>query len=94
MESPSITHEPENNRFVISVDGEEAGFAAYRPNPGNRDFNHTVVLEKFRGQGLSTPLIKAALDATRDEGLSITPSCPAVKRFINKNSEYRNLVGS
>lgn len=90
--TPTITHEPENNRFVITVDGKAAGFAAYDPQPGNRDFNHTVIKENFRGQGLSSPLIKAALDDTRAEGLTITPTCSAVEHFVNKHAEYQDLV--
>lgn len=90
--TPTITHEPENNRFIITINGKTAGFAAYEPQPGNRDFNHTVIDENFRGQGLSRPLIQTALDDTRAEGLTIAPTCSAIEHFVSKNTEYQDLV--
>ncbi|HEY4598107.1 GNAT family N-acetyltransferase [Corynebacterium sp.] len=83
----------ESGRFVIEVDGQEAGFAEFQDAAGVRDFNHTVVDSAFRGQGLSKPLISQALDATREEGLKVRPTCTAVAGFIDKNKEdYGDLV--
>lgn len=77
----------ESGRFVIEVDGQVAGFAEFEDAAGVRDFNHTVVDPAFRGQGLSKPLISQSLDATREEGLKVRPTCPAVEGFIEKNKE-------
>ncbi|MDK7135771.1 GNAT family N-acetyltransferase [Corynebacterium sp. UMB4614] len=83
----------EADRFVIEVGGEQAGFAAFEDTDGVRDFNHTVVDPAFRGQGLSKPLIAAALDATREEGLKVRPTCSAVAGFVEKNQDdYGDLV--
>ena len=80
-------------RFVIEVDGAQAGFAAFEDADGVRDFNHTVVDPAFRGQGLSKPLLAAALDATREEGLKVRPTCSAVAGFVEKNQDdYGDLV--
>ncbi|MCX2163573.1 MULTISPECIES: GNAT family N-acetyltransferase [Corynebacterium] len=92
-----VTHEQSQSRFVISVDGQPAGFAEYSPvadSDGNeiRDFNHTVVDSAFRGRGLSKPLISSALDSTRADGLKIRATCSAVKGFIAKNEDYADLV--
>lgn len=89
----SIEHNTERQRYVISVEGQEAGYAAYVARPeGVLDFNHTVVDQAYRGRGLSSPLIKAALDDVREKGSTIKPSCSAVEHFINKNQEYADLV--
>lgn len=87
-----IEHNEHKNRFEITVDGREAGYASYVER-GNKllDFNHTVVDQAFRGQGLSTPLIKAALDWARDEGASVRTTCSAVEHFVKKNEEYRAI---
>lgn len=83
----------EADRFVIEVDGAQGGFAAFEEADGIRDFNHTVVDPAFRGQGLSKPLIAAALDATREEGLKVRPTCSAVAGFVEKNQDdYGDLV--
>lgn len=87
-----VRHDEAGSRYVIEVEGAEAGFAAYVDNGDVRDFNHTVVDPAFRGQGLSSPLIKDALDDTRAAGKSIRPSCSAVEHFLNKNEDYRDLV--
>ena len=48
-----VVHDESNSRFVIEVDGNEAGFAEYK-NVGDdvREFHHTVVNPDYRGQGL------------------------------------------
>ena len=85
-----------DDRFVIEVDGQEAGFAAFQDSADGsvRDFNHTVIQPEFRGQGLSTPLIQHALDDTRTAGKKIIPTCSAVAHFLSKNEGYRDLVAS
>lgn len=82
------------DRFIIEVDGQEAGFAAFVDSPEGdvRDFNHTVVDSAFRGQGLSKPLISQALDATREEGLKVKATCSAFAGFVEKNPAYQDLL--
>lgn len=88
-----ITHNEGKQRFEIAVDGREAGYASYVPRGGNvLDFNHTVVDQAFRGQGLSVPLIREALDHARAQGATVRPTCSAVEHFIHKNEDYRDLV--
>lgn len=89
----TVLHDEANNRFVIQVEGVEAGFAEYTLRDGGvRDFNHTVVDSAFRGQGLSKPLITEALQETRSSGLKILASCSAVAGFVDKNPEYQDLL--
>lgn len=88
----TIRHDEAGSRYVIEVDGAEAGFAAYTDHGDVRDFNHTVVSPDFRGQGLSSPLIREALDDTRAAGKTITPTCSAVENFLAKNEDYQDLV--
>lgn len=82
----------EGSLFVIRVDGEAAGFAEFVESDGVRNFNHTVVDPQFRGQGLSEPLIKQALDSSIADDFKIVPTCSAVERFIAKNPEYKGSI--
>ena len=96
-ENIEITHEQDQNRFIIALDGQVAGFAEYVPGVDSaghkiRDFNHTVIDPAFRGKGLSKPLISHALDNTRAEGLKIHATCSAVRGFVDKNQGYAELV--
>lgn len=88
-----VNFDDAGQRYVLTVDGEEAGFAAFAElGPELLDFNHTVVYEKFQGQGLSKPLIKAALDDVRERGWHAVATCSAVEKFITKNPEYEDVL--
>lgn len=84
-----VRHESENNRYVLDVEGEIAGFAEYTVNGQERVFDHTVIEDEFQGKGLSKPLIQGALDDTKAEGVPYSATCSAVVRFIEKNPEYK-----
>ena len=87
-----VTHDTTAERYLITVDGRDAGYADYIQGDGVRDFHHTVIDPEFRGQGLSKPLIQAALNDTRAAGDKVRPLCSAVAGFIEKHPEYRDLV--
>ncbi|MBA5244392.1 MULTISPECIES: GNAT family N-acetyltransferase [Corynebacterium] len=88
----SVRKNETDGQYEILVGEEVAGFATYADANGVRDLPHTVVDPKFRGQGLSKPLIQAALDDARADGMQVTPSCPAVERYIEQNPQYRDLL--
>lgn len=81
-------------QYEILVGDEVAGYATYTDKGGVRDLPHTVVDPKFRGQGLSKPLIQYALDDARADEMLVTPTCPAVERYIEKTPEYADLVAA
>ena len=87
-----VTHDTTAERYLITVDGRDAGYADYIQGDGVRDFHHTVIDPEFRGQGLSKPLIQAALDDTRAAGDKVRPLCSAVAGVIEKHPEYQDLV--
>lgn len=92
-DAPQVVLDEAGCRYVLLVDGEEAGFAAYSVLSDDLvDFDHTVVHEAFQGRGLSKPLIRGALDGARERGLSINASCSAVARFLEKNPDYADLL--
>nr|WP_255568613.1 GNAT family N-acetyltransferase [Corynebacterium mendelii] len=89
----TITHDSDHHRYLLAVDGQQAGVAEYRDlQPRLREFFHTVIDPAHRGKGLSHPLIEAALADAVDSGYRIVPSCSAVEHFISKNPEYADHV--
>ncbi|MCF4007072.1 N-acetyltransferase [Corynebacterium uropygiale] len=92
--SATVLHEPEKARFVLLVDGAEAGVAEYRSDGTRRDVYHTEILPEFQGQGLSTPLIEAVLEDTAAQGLRLIPSCSAVAHALTKEkfARFRELL--
>ena len=55
-------------------------------------FPHTEVDDTFEGRGLATIVIGEALAQTKAEGLRIVPMCPTVAAFVEKHSEYADIV--
>lgn len=87
-----VTDDPERSRFVISVDGEPAGFVAYRLEEGHTTFTHTEIDAAFEGRGAGSALVRHALDEARARGLSVLPQCPFVREYIARHGEYLDLV--
>ena len=82
----------ESDRFVIAVDGVDAGFAQFSEEGNQRTFFHTELDDAFAGQGLSGVLVQQALDATRTTGKRIVPVCPLVKHWLTKHPEFDDIV--
>ena len=88
----TVTDDPENHRFVATVDGRQAGFAVYHLAQGRHLFVHTEVDEAFSGQGVGSGLVRGALDHVRQQGGSIVALCPFVKKWVGEHEEYQSLV--
>ncbi len=82
----------EADRFSISVDDKKAGFTEYIDHENQRIFPHTEIDDAFGGRGLATILVREALETTRAAGLRIVPVCPMVAGYIEKHSEFNDVV--
>ena len=89
-----IEDRPDEHRYVLLVDGEEAGFIQYRPMEGGLDLVHTVVEDRFEGRGLAGTLAAGALDDLRRRGLRLKPTCPYLRSWLDRHPEYQDLVAS
>lgn len=80
-------------RYVVSVDGDEAGELTFRADPtGNRVLVHTGVDDAYEGQGLAAQLVTRAFDDARAADLKIVPQCPYVRRYLERHPEHLDLV--
>lgn len=91
---PQVADNPEASRFEVTVGGALAGFADYRLRGDTISFTHTEIDPDWGGRGLGSVLVRAALDAARDTGLSVLPYCPFVRKYIERHPEYLDLVPS
>ena len=82
----------EAHQFEVRVDGGLAGFVTYRLRPDRIEFVHTEVRDEFEGHGLGGRLAAAALDMARSRGLSVKPTCPFIKSYIDEHADYADLV--
>ncbi|MDX6307753.1 MAG: uncharacterized protein QOI06_799 [Nocardioidaceae bacterium] len=87
-----VTDLPDEQRFVVTVDGRRAGRLDYEVRGDVFVALHTEIDPAFEGQGLAGILVREVLDRVRDTGLRLRPVCPYVLRFLRKHPEYADLV--
>ncbi|UOE43756.1 GNAT family N-acetyltransferase [Agromyces larvae] len=87
-----IVRNDERHRYELRVDGDRAGFAVFREEPGRIVFTHTVVLPAYEGRGLGGRLAKFALDDAVARGLEIVPECPFIAAYLRRHPEYADSV--
>lgn len=85
--------QPEQHRYVLTVDGAIAGVAVYALQGDQITFIHTQVKRAFGGRGLGSTLATYALDDARRRGLRVVADCPFVARFIREHPAYQDLLG-
>ena len=71
-------------RFELLVDGELA-VLQYERGPDSLVLVHTEVPPKLRGRHLGDVLVRAGLDAAREEGRRVVPVCPFVRHYLAKH---------
>lgn len=90
-----VRNNPDEHGYEAWLDGELAGFAAYRLRERSVVFTHTEVDDRFEGQGVGSQLARGALDGVRADGeRDVVPLCPFIKGWIDKHPDYRDLVHS
>lgn len=82
----------QEHRYEILVDGDLAGFSAYREDAGHRVFTHTKIDGDYEGQGIGSALAKGALDDTRRRGLAVVARCPFIAAYIQRHPAYGDLL--
>jgi predicted GNAT family acetyltransferase len=83
--TPTVIHQPEHQRFVVSVEGQDS-VLEYRRQGGDRvDFHHTLVPEALRGRGIAEALVHAGFAWARGEGLQIEASCWYAARWLRRD---------
>lgn len=83
---------PGEARYEASLNGELAGFAAYRQKASTLTVTHTEVLPAHEGHGVGSALAKFLLDDLRGRGLKLVPACQFIAAYIQRHSEYADLV--
>ena len=81
-----VIDESDSERFVLTEDGQVAELVYHRH--GDRlTLIHTEVPEALGGRGIGGRLVEAALDRARSEGLTIVPSCPFARSWLEKHPD-------
>ena len=91
MES-AIQKNPEQSRYELVVDDTVAGVVEYVEKDDYIELTHTEVDPSHEGEGLGSQLAGAVLDSLRNDNRSVLPSCPFIKKYLQRHSEYVELV--
>src|SRR6187200_10656 len=89
---PEISDVPEEQRYVLTVDGRRVGRLDYGLEGDMFVAKHVIVEPAYEGQGLGSALVRHALDEVRRTGLALRPQCPFVVYFLRENPEYADLL--
>ena len=87
-----VSHNPDQNRYELRVDGELAGTAEYEKEADSVALTHTVVLEQYRHQGYSSMLMKFAAEDIIGAGRRIKPYCSYAAAYLRKHGELSHHV--
>ncbi len=92
METPvQVTHNAAAHRYEAVVDGH-LSVCEYELAGGKMVFTHTVVPPELRGRGIAEKLVRTALADARAVGRKVEPQCSYVAKFIERHTEYRDLL--
>ncbi len=89
----TVRDNPDEHRYEALIDGQVAGFAAYRLTDEQITFTHTEVDDAFEGNGVGGALARQALDDVRADGTrTVRPLCGFIKGWIERHPDYAALV--
>ena len=91
FETSQVVHNQMESRFELRV-GNELCQLSYRRSAEKLVIYHTEVPASLERRGLAACMTRAALDFARSERLLVEPRCPYTAAFIQKHSEYADLL--
>jgi predicted GNAT family acetyltransferase len=90
--SVTVTDVPELSRYEARIDGDLAGFAAYRRKGDLVVFTHTEVDAEHQGQGVAGTIAREVLDDVRRRGRHALLRCPFLSAWESSHPEYDDLL--
>lgn len=81
MTDIAITHQAEQQQFVIEIDHHQA-VLEYHLQGDKIDFSRTYVPDSLRGQGLAERLVRHGLQWAKAQQYRISASCWYVQKFL------------
>jgi predicted GNAT family acetyltransferase len=88
----TTTLNEELSRVDAHVDGDLVGFSAYEVcDDGSYSFHHTEVFEEYSGHGYGKELAAGVVDIARDNGFLIAPTCPFLRKYLDKHPDTEDV---
>ncbi len=87
MPPPELTDDKERSRLELRAGGELVGWLDYLPAGESVIVAHTEVLPEHEGEGLGGVLVRGALEAARDAGKTVIPTCAFAAAYVDRHPE-------
>jgi predicted GNAT family acetyltransferase len=90
-DAPTVTNNIAASRFEVHTESGTA-LLKYVRHGDVLDLTHTKVPPAAEGGGIGAALVRAALEHARHEGLKVVPTCPFVRTYLKRHTEFADLV--
>ncbi|MCQ9326530.1 GNAT family N-acetyltransferase [Neisseria dentiae] len=80
----TVKYFPDQQKFSLLQDFDEAGYLTYRIENGAWDIDHTVINPAHRGKGLARVLVEAAATEAAKQNVALTASCDYAAAVLAK----------
>jgi len=87
-----IIHRPSIGKFLVRLEPGKYAFLSYRVESGRLYIDSAYTPEEYRGRGIATRLMLAAIEYARGKRLKIVPICSFAVRFFDKHPEYGDML--
>ena len=90
-ENVKVTHNPEEHRFELTLDGHLA-VLDYILRNDIIIFTHTGVPSEIEGGNVGVKLAQTGLEYARQNGLGVRSKCWFVSKYLRRHPEYQDLL--
>jgi predicted GNAT family acetyltransferase len=88
----SVLDNSASQRYEMQVEGRSA-FITYRRAGDVMTLLHAEVPPELSGHGVGSTLAKGTLELAREQGYKVVARCPFIASYIQRHSEFQDLLG-
>ncbi|MBC7120298.1 MAG: N-acetyltransferase [Candidatus Methanosuratus sp.] len=78
--------------FTIRLSPRSSAELAYHTEMDLIFLDSTYVPKKFRGKGVGSRLVEAAISHAKENGLRVVPVCPFAAEYFKKHPEHNGML--
>ena len=91
-----IQREEHKNKGAFFVEGDDGDWIAemtyFREGQRKIVIDHTEVDESLQGQGIGEKMVEEAVKFAEENNLLIKPTCPFVKKILESDDKYEDIL--
>jgi uncharacterized protein len=89
----TITHQEKTGRFEITL-GDKLAYLQYQRRDQVIEYSYVYVPVEYRGHGIAAELALYAMKYAQAQSLKVIPTCPYIRAFMHKETEYLSLLAT